>query len=318
MNLQTSLMNAILTHFQDTFGEQFQVNAPMSRYTTARIGGPAEMFVTVTTAQELQQAAEMAYNSRIPYFILGGGSNVLVADAGISGLVIFNRARQMRFRHTGAHVVCTVESGMNLSSLARQCIAKGLGGLEWAIGVPGTVGGAVVGNAGAHGSDMSNHVRTVTLWKPGVGIRTYSREEMAYGYRTSVLKQEQGTDRSRRVVLAVELELKSEPVEVLTARADGFVAYRKETQPGGASCGSMFKNPEHFYAGYLIDAAGLKGYRRGGAQISEKHANFFINDEEATAEDVRGLIAEAWHVVREKFGVEMELEVELVGNWQFE
>lgn len=318
MNLQTSLMDAILTHFRDTFGEQFQVNAPMSRYTTARIGGPAEMFVTATTAQELQQAAEMAYNSRIPYFILGGGSNVLVADAGISGLVIFNRARQMRFRHTGAHVVCTVESGMNLSSLARQCIAKGLGGLEWAISVPGTVGGAVVGNSGAHGSDMSSNVRTVTLWKPGVGIRTYSREEMAYGYRTSVLKQEQGTDRSRRVALSVELELKPEPVDVLAARADGFVAYRKETQPGGASCGSMFKNPEHFYAGYLIDAAGLKGFRRGDAHISEKHANFFINDGEATAEDVRGLIAEAWNVVREKFGVEMELEVELVGNWQFE
>jgi len=114
------------------------------------------------------------------------------------------------------------------------------------------------------------------------------------------------------------LRLTPEPVDVLTARADGFTAHRKERQPGGASTGSMFKNPENFYAGYLIDTAGLKGFRVGDAVISEKHANFFINDGEATAEDVRGLIAEAWNSVREQFGIEMELEVELVGDWSFE
>jgi UDP-N-acetylmuramate dehydrogenase len=119
-------------------------------------------------------------------------------------------------------------------------------------------------------------------------------------------------------VLSAELSLKPEAVEVLTARADGFSAHRKQTQPGGASVGSMFKNPEHYYAGYLIEAAGLKGFRYGGAIISEKHANFFINEEESTAEDVRGLIAEAWNAVREQFGVELELEVELVGDWKFE
>src|SRR5690606_20069225 len=149
------------------------------------------------------------------------------------------------FRHTGIGVVCTVESGMNLSSLARQCIAKGLGGLEWAVNVPGTVGGAVVGNSGAHGGEMSHILLAATVWEPGRGSRIYSNEEMEYAYRDSILKQEQKKDAPRRVVLSAELELKPEEVDVLMARADGFIAHRKQTQPGGASMGSMFKNPEH-------------------------------------------------------------------------
>jgi UDP-N-acetylmuramate dehydrogenase len=141
---------------------------------------------------------------------------------------------------------------------------------------------------------------------------------MAYGYRDSILKREHGKYKPRQVVLSAELQMTPEPVEVLMARIDGFTAHRKQTQPAGASMGSMFKNPENYYAGYLIETAGLKGYRVGGAYISDRHANFFVNDESATAEDIRALIAEAWHVVREQFGVEMELEVELVGEWQFE
>lgn len=318
MNMTTRVIEAIQTRFREVFGEQFVLNEPMARHTSARVGGAAEMFVTVNNATELQMAVELAYAQNIPYFILGGGSNILVADEGISGLVIMNRARNVSFRHTGTGVVCTAESGMNLSSLARQCIAKGLGGLEWAVNVPGTVGGAVVGNSGAHGGDMNGTLQAAMVWEPGRGARIYSNEEMNYRYRNSILKQEQGKLLPRRVVLSAELLLKPEAVEVLTARADGFTAHRKQTQPGGASVGSMFKNPEHYYAGYLIEAAGLKGFHYGGAMISEKHANFFINEEGATAEDVRGLIAEAWNAVREQFGVELELEVELVGDWKFE
>jgi len=133
-----------------------------------------------------------------------------------------------------------------------------------------------------------------------------------------VLKREQGKDIWRRVVLSAELELMPEAPEVLAARADAFTSHRKQSQPGGASCGSMFKNPENFYAGYLIETAGLKGFRVGGAHISEKHANFFVNDNEATAEDIRTLFAEAWNSVLEQFNLEMDLEVELVGDWKFE
>ena len=300
------------------FGDQLQVNESLARHTTARVGGPAELFLTVTSSEQLLTAIELAYNAGVEYFVLGGGSNILIADTGVTGLVILNRARKVNFRHSGAGVVCVAESGANLSALARQCISKGLGGLEWAIGVPGTVGGAVVGNAGAHGADMDSLLLAATVWEPGYGVRVYSREEMAYAYRDSVLKRDMTGGRPRRVVLSAEMHLRPEAVDVLSARAEGFNAHRKERQPGGASTGSMFKNPENYYAGYLIDTAGLKGFRVGDAVISEKHANFFINEGEATAEDVRLLIAEAWNSVRDQFGIEMELEVELVGDWTFE
>lgn len=303
---------------REMFGDQLQISPNVGRHTTARVGGPAELMVTVTTADELRRAAEAAYNQSIPYFVLGGGSNILVADGGLAGLVILNRSKRISFRHAGAHVVCTAESGVNLSALARQCISRGLAGLEWAVSVPGTVGGAVVGNAGAHGSDMAHNFLAATIWEPERGVRVYHLEDMEYGYRTSVLKREQGADKARRVILTAEIQLAPESVDVLTARADGFIAHRKERQPGGASTGSMFKNPENFYAGYLIETAGLKGFTVGDAVISEKHANFFINQGEATAEDIRALIAEAWNSVREQFGIEMELEVELVGDWDFD
>lgn len=319
MSVHLSLSRDTHERFVALFGERFKVDEPLSKYTSARVGGPAELLVIAHSADELRQAAELAQAQGVPYFVMGGGSNILVADVGVSGLVIFNRAKQVSFRHTGFSVVCTAESGMNLSSLARQCISKGLGGLEWAIGVPGTVGGAVVGNSGAHGGDMSDNVAAVTVWEPQKGLRTYALEEIEYAYRDSIFKREQGKRKPRRVVLSAELRFKPEPTAKLRARADGFTARRKETQPAGATMGSMFKNPENYYAGYLIEAAGLKGLRCGNAAISEKHANFFVNEGgEATAEDIRSLIAEAWHVVREKFGVEMELEVELVGNWQFD
>lgn len=317
MDLETTVQEAIQKRFKEHFGDRFKLNEKMERYTSARVGGPAEMFVTATSTLDLQKAVELAYLQHIPYMVIGGGSNILVADRGIKGLVILNKARDVHFRHSGRGVVCTVDSGMNLSSLARQCISKGLGGLEWAVSIPGTIGGAVFGNAGAHGGDMAGTLLSATIWVPGEGLQNYSNQEMAYAYRDSILKRQQKTGQARKLILSAELELKSEPADVLLARADGFVAHRKQTQPGGASTGSMFKNPENYYAGYLIDAAGLKGFRRGGAVISEKHANFFVNDEDATAEDIRSLIAEAWNSVREKFGVELDLEVELVGDWQF-
>jgi UDP-N-acetylmuramate dehydrogenase len=316
--LETTVTEAIQMRFREVFKDNFRVNEPLDRYTSARVGGPAEMLVVANNTTELLTAVELALTQNVPYLTIGGGSNVLVADKGVKGLVILNKAKGVNFRHTGYGVVCTAESGVNISSLARQCIVKGLGGLEWAVSVPGTVGGAIVGNSGAHGGDMNNTVLATTVWEPGKGLRIYSNEEMEYGYRDSVLKREQDEKRPRRIVLSAELELKPEPIEVLVARADGFVAHRKQTQPGGASTGSMFKNPENYYAGYLIEAAGLKGFRYGGAHISEIHANFFVNDQDATAEDIRALIAEAWNAVREQFGVELDLEVELIGDWGFD
>ena len=232
MNLDTSIFEAIQIRFRELFGESFKVNVNMARYTSARVGGMAEMFVVVTNTTELRSAIGLAYAQHIPYRVLGGGSNILVSDRGVKGLVIINKTRAVHFRHTGLSVVCTVESGMNLSSLARQCIAKGLGGLEWAISIPGTVGGAVIGNSGAHGGDMAGTLLAATVWEPGKGPRIYSNEEMDYGYRRSIFKEEHQHDQPRRVVLSAELELRPESVEVLMARADGFRSPTKTDSTG--------------------------------------------------------------------------------------
>ena len=307
----------VITRFEQLFGEEFRENQPLAKFSSARVGGNAELFVMVKSAEALQQAAELAFEYSVPYFILGGGSNILLSDHGVSGLVIQNRSRNMTFRNAGYSVLCSADSGLNLSSLTRQCINKGLGGLEWAINVPGTVGGAVFGNAGAHGAEMASNVVSVTLWKPGIGLKTLQVDDLKYSYRNSILKQEAQRGALRPVILSAELKLKPEATSILNARAEAYVAHRKATQPAGATLGSMFKNPEHYYAGYLIEAAGLKGHRIGGAYISEKHANFFLNDENATAEDIRALLAEAFNSVYEQFALKLEPEVELIGNWEF-
>jgi UDP-N-acetylmuramate dehydrogenase len=299
--------------FAERFGDAFKRDQPLAKYTSARVGGKAEMVLTVKSADDLLAAVEMAHTNGIPFRIIGGGSNVLIADAGMRGLVILNRAKKVSFRNRGFSVMVSAEAGTNISSLSRQCISNGLGGLEWAIGVPGTVGGAVVNNAGAHGSSMSDCLVTADIWVPGEGVRLFHNDELAYEYRNSLLKHEQ-----EMVVISADLTLKPESATVLNARAQAFQTHRKETQPSGATLGSIFKNPENYYAGYLIEAAGLKGYRIGGVEVSKKHANWFVSDESATAEDVRALLAEVWHAVFATFGIKLEPEIELVGDWHFE
>ncbi len=310
-------MSSLIERLQTRFEDEFHQDQPLAKFTSARVGGKASLFVIARTRDELQLAAELAYEYRIPYFVLGGGSNILVSDEGVRGLVIQNRCKRVKYRSNGVNVVCTADSGTNLSSLARQCINKGLSGLEWAVSVPGTVGGAVFGNAGAHGSDTKANLVSATVWEPGKGMRYMANDEMQYAYRESALKEEVRKGRPRPVILSAEFELVPEQVSVLQARADGFVAHRKETQPSGATMGSMFKNPEHFYAGYLIDTAGLKGTRMGGVHISKKHANFFLNDDNATAKDIVNLLDFVYQQVRDDFNVELEPEVELVGDWYF-
>ena len=272
----------IKQHFEAVFGDAFKLNHPLAKYTSARVGGAAQMFLAVKSAEDLQKAVELAYMLDVPYFILGGGSNILVADGGIRGLTIHNRAKNVTFRNTGIGIRCRAESGANLSALSRNCIGQGFAGLEWAIGVPGTVGGAVVNNSGAHGADISSCLITATVWEPGVGARIYDLEELGYVYRNSVLKQEHQSGMAMRVVLSADFDLNPEEVSILQARADAFQTHRRETQPSGATLGSIFKNPEHFYAGYLIESAGMKGYKIGGVTVSEKHANWFIADEHAS------------------------------------
>jgi UDP-N-acetylmuramate dehydrogenase len=303
----------VLTHPIDILyaklGDKVKENVSLAPYTSARIGGPADILITAESADELARIIKLLHKQEIDYLMLGGGSNVLVSDKGVRGVVVLNRAKGVRFRN-GDGVAVTVESGVIFSNLAHRCASKGLAGLEWAATVPGTVGGAVYGNAGAFGGDMAGNLIWAELLTEN-GREKYTAEQLNYGYRTSVLKRGE----LDAVVLAAELRLKNSTKEEVTTNIEQFSAHRKATQPPGASMGSMFKNPNGDYAGKLIEASGLKGTRIRNAEISPLHGNFFINHGTTTAEDIRALIQLVIKTVKEKQGVELELEIELVGEW---
>jgi UDP-N-acetylmuramate dehydrogenase len=291
------------------FGAAVQENIPLAPYTSARIGGKADIFVTVKTATELMDAIQVLWDYDMPYYILGGGSNVLVSDKGVRGVVILDRAKEVIF-NSGDQPTVWCEAGVNFSNLANRCAAKGLAGLEWAATIPGTVGGAVYGNAGAFDGELSkNLIWTEVLTK--TGCEKLTPEQMEYGYRTSILKRGE----IKAIVISALLRLKNSSKVEVSAKINEFSERRKSAQPPGASMGSMFKNPAGDKAGRLIEAAGLKGVRIGNAEISTKHGNFFINHGETKAEDVRALIKLTQETVFTKYGIELELEVELAGEW---
>ena len=298
----------------------------MARYTAARVGGPAEALLEIYSIDELVRACQLIWQDDLPFSIFGGGSNILVSDSGVPRVVLINRARRIRFEESHEPPSVWAESGANFGMVARQAAAKGFSGLEWAVGIPGTIGGAVVGNAGAHDGDMAGSLLVAEILHRDLDREQWSVEQLGYQYRSSVLKRSglHGRDEGRllgsspsAIVLAASLHLtRSEPGEV-QAKIDEYVAQRHRTQPPGASMGSMFVNPPGDYAGRLIEAAGLKGTRIGDAQISTLHGNFFVNLGEASASDVYELIQLARQTVAEKFSVDLELEVELVGEWKF-
>jgi UDP-N-acetylmuramate dehydrogenase len=290
-------------------GDQVKENVPLAPYTSARIGGPADVLITAESADELARIIKLLWKLDVEYLMLGGASNILVSDRGVRGVVVLNRAKAVRF-HNGDEPSVTVESGVVFSNLANRCAAKGFGGLEWAATVPGTIGGAVYGNAGAFGGDIARNLIWAELLTEN-GREKFTAEQMGYGYRTSILKRGE----LEAVVLAAELRLTNSTKEEATVKIEQFSAHRKSTQPPGASMGSMFKNPNGDYAGKLIEASGLKGVRIGNAEISPLHGNFFINHANTKAEDIFALIQLVQKTVKEKQGVDLELEIELVGEW---
>ena len=290
-------------------GDKVKENIPLAPYTSARIGGPADIFLMADTSSELARIVKLLWKNDMPFTLLGGGSNVLVSDKGVRGVGVLNRAKGVKFV-TGDQPSVKAESGVVFSNLANRCASKGLAGLEWAAAVPGTVGGAVYGNAGAFGGDVSGDLISAELLTME-GKETFTVDQFGYGYRTSVLKRGE----LKAMVLSAEFALINSTKDDVTVKIQQFSAHRKATQPPGASMGSMFKNPEGTYAGKLIEDAGLKGTRIGNAEISPLHGNFFINHENTKAEDIRALIELVQKTVKEKQGVELELEIELVGEW---
>jgi len=296
---------------RELFGETLRVGVPLARYTSARIGGRADYLVAAGSADELAGAAQKLWAENCRFMVLGGGSNVLVADAGYRGAVVLNRARGVKVLPEEGRTTVQAESGASLGTVARQCVEQGLLGLEWATTVPGTVGGAVFGNAGAHGGDTAGSLHMAEILHHSGERHWGLATDMGFDYRSSRLKREPG----QWVVLGAEFRLRlGRRVEVRKTMTE-FVRHRKQTQPPGASIGSMFKNPPGDFAGRLIEAAGLKGARIGGAEISRVHANFFVNLGGARATDVLALIRLAHGEVLRQSKVSLELEVELVGEW---
>ena len=300
-----------LESLRTAFGRRLREHQPLARYTSARIGGPADALVDINTADELAEAAQTLWDLGLPFIVLGGGSNLLISDAGVRQVVLFNQANAVRFEEGGGVPSVWAESGAGLGVISRQAAAKSLGGLEWASGIPGTIGGAVFGNAGAHGVDISSTLEMATILHRTDGRKDWTAQDLDYEYRGSWLKHHPG----QAVVLSATLALAKRPAAEIRAQMDTFLAYRRLTQPPGASMGSMFKNPPGDSAGRLIEAAGLKGKRIGNAQISSLHANFFLNLGDARAADVHALIREASDAVRKHSGIDLELEIELVGEW---
>ncbi|MGE0602025.1 MAG: UDP-N-acetylmuramate dehydrogenase [Dehalococcoidia bacterium] len=280
----------------------------LARHTTFGIGGPADLFLTVRSADDLARASNAAHESGVPTFVLGSGSNILVADAGIRGLVLDNRARSET--HDGLTV--RVESGASFAAFARKMCRAGLEGLSWAVGIPGTIGGAVVYNAGAYGGCLADVLRRVRLQLPGNGDEWIDAADLGLVYRGSAFTRGQVEGKA---VLEAEVELAPGDSRELLARAASFDERRLTAQPRGRNAGSTFKNPPDSPAWKLVEAVGMRGARRGDAAISDKHCNFFVNDGNATAADVAWLIAEAQRRVKEQFGITLEREVEFVGDW---
>lgn len=292
-------------------------NEPMARHTSFRIGGPADAYVVAESPEQLGALACLAWEYEVPFFLLGAGTNILVADAGIRGLVIANQARQVeRLTAEAASERVTIKagSGASLARLAWEAARSGLEGLEWAVGIPGSVGGAIVSNAGAHGSSMSDVVARAWVVERGGKASALVKEELALGYRRSRFTRNEGQTYPNMVILYVGLELRKSPPQTIKERIEGYNQRRRATQPSFPSAGSIFKNPPEKPAGWLIEQAGLKGCRVGKAEISPKHANFIVNRGGAKASEVEALMTLAQERVYQRFGVVLEREVQLVGE----
>lgn len=322
VNRLSMAMEQLASDLQSRLGEGgLLVNEPLSRHTALRIGGPADLLSVAANIEQLCRSVALAWEYGVPCRVLGAGSNVLVSDVGVRGLVVLNRARAITFPSPrdqgsqGPQATVKAESGASFSTLARRCVTRGLAGLEWAATIPGTVGGAVVGNAGAWGGNVASALVGARILETSGSVVEWPSERFQYAYRASRLKQDSSPDARRAVVLEAEFALYLGERRLLEAQVAKMVSERKARQPAGASCGSVFRNPPGDYAGRLIEAAGLKGVSRGGAEISPVHANFIVNRGGASAVDVKALIELAQEKVRAQSGIMLELEIQLIGPW---
>ena len=290
--------------------KQVSVMEPMAKHTTFRTGGCSDYFVSPTEISQIQEIIDLCHKEEIPYYIIGNGSNLLVSDKGYRGVMIHLGPSFSGCELDEETGIAVVKAGAALGGVVRSISKRGFGDMTWAAGIPGSFGGAVAMNAGAYGGEMKQVLMEVTWLNEEGKVVTTPASELGLGYRQSIFKH------SHKVVLEGKLKLEKANPEELLAKIDELNQTRKEKQPlEYPSAGSTFKRPEGYFAGKLIQDSGLRGYRIGGAQVSEKHCGFVINREDATASDLYALFQHIKAVVKEKFQVEMELEVELIGEF---
>lgn len=284
--------------------ERVVLNEPLSRHTTFKIGGPTDLFFEAKTEEELVKAVILARNLKLPYFILGHGSNVLAADKGFRGLTI--KMSINSFEVKGNKVM--VGAGMSLSRLNHHLVEQGISGLEFMAGIPGSVGGAVAGNAGAWQQSIGERVVRVKVLTPEDETRWLSAQECDFEYRTSRFKK------GKEIIILVEMQLEKGDQQKMKKKIESILQ-KRASQPVEPSAGCFFVNPKLGSAGTLVEKAGLKGAKVRGAQVSEKHANFIVNTGEATAKDVLALAALVQKKVKEKTGVELQEEIVKIGEF---
>lgn len=301
----TSPLQALLV--DDRFDGDVYPNEPMARHTTYRIGGPARFYVRVNSVGALTQLVDACVQEGVSWVVVGRGSNLLVSDEGFSGVVVSlgRDFRVMRVDEERSRILAG--AGVMLSSVVQEAFTRSFAGLEFAVGTPGTLGGALRMNAGSRGEWIGSRVVSVTTFSPRGGLTRRGGSEISWGYRSASFEPDEA-------VLECELFVEKADPFYIRGKMEAGLARRKKDQPmNEPSCGSVFKNPEGASAGRLIEELGLKGHRLGGAQVSEKHANFIVNTGTATARDVYGLIELIQAKVSESYGIELAPEVRLLG-----
>ncbi len=305
---------AVGSEIQRRIGVKTVRDEPLARFTTMRVGGPADLFAVAHNTFELRALVRFARTRAIPHLVIGRGSNLVIADRGVRGLVIQARAEGSRV--DGERYLA--DAGVPMARAATETQKAGLGGLEYGLAIPGTVGGAIWANAGAHDSDTAQVLESATVLLADGSERELPGAELGFAYRHSRFKAAASADDAgpAEIVLSAAFRLRAADPAQIAARLDEIRRWRREHQPLGIpSAGSVFRNPPDDSAGRLVDALGLKGTRIGGAVVSAKHANFIVNDQRGTAADVRRLAERIRREVRERHGIELVFEVEFVGDW---
>lgn len=300
--------NKVAEIFKERFSKsEILIDEPMKNHTSFKIGGPADILLIPKEIEQISQAVTLCKELDVDYFIMGNGSNLLVSDKGIRGVVIKISENLNDVKVEGNKIIA--QSGILLSKLSKVALKHSLTGLEFASGIPGSLGGAITMNAGAYGGEMKDVVTLVRCIDENGEIIEFTNEQMKFGYRSSII------DERELIVIEVEMELKKGNYEDIKNYMDELTQKRTSKQPLNLpSAGSTFKRPEGYYAGKLIEDAGLRGLRFGDAQVSEKHCGFVVNLGNATCNDVLNLIKVIQKTVRDKFGVELKTEVKIIGE----